>query len=98
MTSTLTRTLNLSAAIVFVLAATFVLTEAQSVNVQIIPAPRQLNKSEGRFDFGADARIAYNVDSFGHSGGLPQLLTRAGYSHYVMMRPQAQELELPPLF
>ena len=57
MTSTLTRTLNLSAAIIFVLAATFVLTEAQSVNVQIIPAPRQLNQSEGRFDFGADARI-----------------------------------------
>ena len=25
-------------------------------------------------------------------------MVRAGYSHYVMMRPQAQELELPPLF
>src|SRR5205823_5258742 len=47
---------------------------------------------------GADVRIAYNVDSFGHSGGLPQLLARAGYSHYVMMRPQAQEMELPHLF
>ncbi len=47
---------------------------------------------------GVDVRIGYNVDSFGHAGGLPQILARAGYRYYVMMRPQAHEMELPMLF
>jgi alpha-mannosidase len=46
-----------------------------------------------RFD--AAPRVAYNFDSFGHSGGLPQILRLAGYEMYVHMRPQAGELELP---
>ncbi|MBN2265276.1 MAG: alpha-mannosidase, partial [Candidatus Aminicenantes bacterium] len=45
--------------------------------------------------FGAAPRVAYNFDSFGHSGGLPQILRRAGYEMYIHMRPQAQELALP---
>lgn len=45
--------------------------------------------------FGAVPRVAYNFDSFGHSGGLPQILRRAGYEMYVHMRPQADELALP---
>jgi alpha-mannosidase len=45
--------------------------------------------------FGAAPRVAYNFDSFGHSGGLPQILRSAGYDMYVHMRPQAGELELP---
>jgi alpha-mannosidase len=45
--------------------------------------------------FGAAPRVAYNFDSFGHSGGLPQILRRAGYEMYVHMRPQAGELTLP---
>src|SRR5882672_9196535 len=57
MTSTLTRTLNLSAAIVCVIAGAFVLAEAQQANVQIIPAPKQLSQGEGKFAFGADVRI-----------------------------------------
>jgi len=46
-----------------------------------------------RFD--AAPRVAYNFDSFGHSGGLPQILRLAGYDMYVHMRPQAGELALP---
>jgi len=45
--------------------------------------------------FGAAPRVAYNFDSFGHSGGLPQILRLAGYEMYIHMRPQAQELGLP---
>ena len=46
-----------------------------------------------RFD--AAPCVAYNFDSFGHSGGLPQILRLAGYEMYVHMRPQADELALP---
>ncbi|MCX6572799.1 MAG: alpha-mannosidase, partial [Candidatus Aminicenantes bacterium] len=46
-----------------------------------------------RFD--AAPRVAYNFESFGHSGGLPQILRLAGYEMYVHMRPQADELALP---
>jgi alpha-mannosidase len=45
--------------------------------------------------FGAAPRVAYNFDSFGHTGGLPQILTLAGYRMYIHMRPQAGELDLP---
>jgi alpha-mannosidase len=47
---------------------------------------------------GADVTVGYNIDSFGHSGGLPQILARAGYRYYVMMRPQEHEAKLPMLF
>jgi alpha-mannosidase len=33
----------------------------------------------------------YNVDSFGHSGMLPQILKKSGMSHYVFMRPDDSE-------
>lgn len=45
--------------------------------------------------FRAWPKVAYNFDSFGHSGGLPQLLRLAGYRMYIHMRPQAHELSLP---
>jgi len=48
-----------------------------------------------REKFGVIPRVAYNFDSFGHGGGLPQVLSRAGCKMYVHMRPQAAELELP---
>jgi hypothetical protein len=57
MTLTLTRTVNLSAAIVVVIASAFVLAEAQSTNLQIIPAPKQLNQSEAKFELGPGPRI-----------------------------------------
>jgi hexosaminidase len=57
MTSTLTRTLNLGAAILCVLASAFVLAEAQAANGQVIPAPKQLSPIEGKFALGPEARI-----------------------------------------
>ncbi len=45
--------------------------------------------------FGVAPRVAYNFDSFGHSGGLPQLLARAGYALYVHMRPEKKYLDIP---
>jgi alpha-mannosidase len=48
-----------------------------------------------RDEFGVAPRVAYNFDSFGHSGGLPQSLRLAGYEMYIHMRPQSHELDLP---
>jgi alpha-mannosidase len=39
--------------------------------------------------------VAHNYDSFGHSGGLPQILARAGYMMYIHMRPGGKDLPLP---
>ncbi|MCR5522869.1 MAG: alpha-mannosidase [Clostridia bacterium] len=41
--------------------------------------------------FGRICKTGYNVDSFGHSGMLPQLLTKGGMKCYVMMRPNIRE-------
>jgi alpha-mannosidase len=48
-----------------------------------------------REKFEAVPRVAYNFDSFGHGGGLPQILRLAGYEMYIHMRPQSHELPLP---
>ncbi|GAB4367013.1 MAG: alpha-mannosidase [Calditrichia bacterium] len=45
--------------------------------------------------FGVQPRVAYNFDSFGHSGGLPQILVQSGYQMYIHMRPQENDLNLP---
>lgn len=45
--------------------------------------------------FGQFPRVAYNVDSFGHSAGLPGLMREVGQDCYVMMRPQEHEMNLP---
>ena len=45
--------------------------------------------------FGKAPVAAYNFDSFGHSGGLPQLLRGAGFRMYIHMRPGPEDLRLP---
>ncbi len=45
--------------------------------------------------FGVRPRVAYNFDSFGHHGGLPQILRQSGYEMYVHMRPEKHDLNLP---
>jgi len=45
--------------------------------------------------FGVQPQVAYNFDSFGHSGGLPQILNQAGYKMYIHLRPESHYLELP---
>jgi alpha-mannosidase len=45
--------------------------------------------------FGVTATVGYNVDSFGHSSMLPQILKKSGMDHYVFMRPGPHEKGLP---
>lgn len=45
--------------------------------------------------FGRIAKTGYNVDSFGHSGMLPQILAKSGMENYVFMRPMPGEKGLP---
>lgn len=45
--------------------------------------------------FQRTARIGYNVDSFGHSAMLPQILKKSGLDYYVFMRPMPHEKGLP---
>ncbi len=49
--------------------------------------------------FGEDGetRIGYNVDSFGHAGGLPQILKLCGLDYYVFMRPDPENDSRVPL-
>lgn len=44
---------------------------------------------------GLQVSVGYNVDSFGHAGSLPRILSEHGYDSYVMMRPGAHEKKLP---
>jgi len=52
---------------------------------------RQMLYSQKYFEekFGITAKTGYNVDSFGHSAGLPRLLKNGGMENYVFMRPSA---------
>lgn len=45
--------------------------------------------------FGVVAKVGYNVDSFGHISGLPQILSKCGLDYYVFMRPDENEMQLP---
>ena len=62
MTTTLTRTLILSAAIVCALACACGQAGAQSPSLQIIPAPKQVSPSEAEFLIGREARIVLADD------------------------------------
>lgn len=44
--------------------------------------------------FGVLSTFGYNVDSFGHNGMLPQLLSKCGMDSYVFMRPDANEKDM----
>jgi len=44
--------------------------------------------------FGKTPRVAYNLDSFGHHGNLPQILRKCGYQCYVHFRPRADRFKL----
>lgn len=45
--------------------------------------------------FGKISIVGYCIDSFGHHANLPQLLKKCGLDHYVFMRPDDTEKELP---
>lgn len=48
--------------------------------------------------FGKIATTGYNVDSFGHSGNMPQILAGSGIKNYVFSRPANFENDSPNLF
>jgi alpha-mannosidase len=45
--------------------------------------------------FGVTPRVAVNLDPFGHTRGLVQILAKAGYTGYLFCRPDGQHLSLP---
>jgi alpha-mannosidase len=45
--------------------------------------------------FNVRPHVAYNLDSFGHGGGLPQVLRECGYDMYIHLRPGPEDLPLP---
>jgi alpha-mannosidase len=44
---------------------------------------------------GRRAKVAFNPDSFGHSGTLPQIIKLQGMDNYVFMRPGPKEKRIP---
>ena len=44
--------------------------------------------------FGRRANTVFNIDSFGHSAMIPQIMRKSGLSYYVFSRPTSQEMEL----
>ena len=51
-----------------------------------------------REKLGVEVRTGWNPDSFGHNGGLPQILAKSGYETYCFFRPDAEEKMLPSPF
>jgi alpha-mannosidase len=45
--------------------------------------------------FGVSPKIGYNVDSFGHTASLPDILGEHGYTAYVFRRPEQHQTALP---
>jgi len=45
--------------------------------------------------FGVEPAVAINLDPFGHTRGLPQILAKSGYRGYLFCRPDASWLDLP---
>jgi len=45
--------------------------------------------------FGVDVTTAINLDPFGHTRGLVQILAKSGYDSYLICRPGQQECPLP---
>ena len=44
---------------------------------------------------GHRSKVAYNPDSFGHTGNLPQIISKQGMENYIFMRPGIREKNLP---
>jgi alpha-mannosidase len=44
---------------------------------------------------GVRAKVAFNPDSFGHPGSLPQIIKKQGMNNYVFMRPGPHEKTIP---
>lgn len=62
----------------------------ESILRQVITGRKYFRKH-----FSAEPKVAVNVDTFGHSRGLVQILKQCGYTGYVFMRPEKERRELP---
>ena len=54
-----------------------------------------LGKRYFKEKFGVDVRTASNLDPFGHTQGLVQIMARSGYDSYIFCRPGEADLPLP---
>ncbi|OGD22824.1 MAG: alpha-mannosidase [Candidatus Aminicenantes bacterium RBG_16_63_16] len=54
-----------------------------------------LGKRYFKEKFGIDVRTASNLDSFGHTQGLVQILAKSGFDSYIFCRPGPADLTLP---
>ncbi len=66
------------------------LPSGESLVRQIVVGKRYFREK-----FGVEPRVAVNLDPFGHSRGLVQILARSGYQGYLFCRPDAKFLALP---
>jgi alpha-mannosidase len=48
-----------------------------------------------RQKLGVEVTAGWNPDTFGHNGGLPQILAKSGFKTYTFFRPGKREKELP---
>ena len=64
--------------------------QSDAILARLEPLLRQgvVGQEYFRDRFGVEVKIGYNVDAFGHSAGLPQILNETGFTHYCFMRPQ----------
>ena len=64
--------------------------QSDAILARLEPLLRQglVGKAYFRDRFGVEVTIGYNVDAFGHTAGLPQILNATGFTHYCFMRPQ----------
>ncbi len=66
------------------------LPTAAGLHRQIIHGQRYF-----RDRFGISPTVGYNVDSFGHTASLPDILAAHGYTAYVFRRPEQHQVALP---
>ncbi|MFA7636455.1 MAG: glycoside hydrolase family 38 C-terminal domain-containing protein [Monoglobales bacterium] len=45
-------------------------------------------------NFGRISNVVFNIDSFGHSPQLPQILKKSGIEYYCFVRPESRHIEL----
>ncbi|MFZ2657283.1 MAG: glycoside hydrolase family 38 C-terminal domain-containing protein [Victivallales bacterium] len=75
------------------------IVQADTILTSEISRQGQLGQAWFREHLGVTAKIGYCVDSFGHSAGLPSILSANGMHYYVFQRPSPGEKpDLPNLF
>jgi alpha-mannosidase len=66
------------------------LPTAAGLHRQIIHGQRYFREK-----FGLSPKVGYNVDSFGHTASLPDILSEHGYTSYVFRRPEQHQTAIP---